>query len=123
MYLRTLSVAGVLTALAGCAGQTQNPIDYLTYRDEPLVQEVALDMNKQHVLEIAGPPSSEEPRTVSPGTCNNYILNKEGRQQAYYVSFNSAGRVDGKGFISCQQMEKNERARARAPVFDRGGGY
>ncbi len=123
MYLRTLSAAGVLTTLAACAGQTENPIDYLTYRNEPLVQEVALDMNKQHVLEIAGPPSNEVPRTASPGTCHNYVLNKAGQQQAYYVSFNSASRVDGKGFMSCQQMEKNERARARAPVFDRGGGY
>lgn len=123
MYMRTLRVAGVLAALAGCAGQAENPIDYLTFRDEPLVQKVALDMHKQHVLEITGPPSSEEPRTVNPGTCNNYILHKEGQQQAYYVSFNSADRVDGKGFMSCQQMEKNQRARARAPVFDRGGGY
>lgn len=125
MYTRTLGTLSVLAALGGCAGTPENPIDYLTYRNEPLVQQVDLDMSKQHVLDIGGPPSGEMPRSVSPGTCHDYILNRDGQVQAYHISFNSAGRVDGKGFTSCQQMENNERARARRPIGSGsgGGGY
>ncbi|HBX54637.1 osmotically-inducible lipoprotein OsmE [Pseudomonas sp. UBA2684] len=122
MYKQTLGAVCVLTTLAGCAGKPENPVDYLTYRDEPLVQQVDLDMNKQHVLEIGGPPSSQMTRTVEPGTCQDYILNKDGHQQAYHVSFNSAARVDGKGFMTCKQMESNERARANRNTGG-GGGY
>ncbi|MCY1553180.1 SmpA / OmlA family protein [compost metagenome] len=96
----------------------------MTYRSEPLVQQVDLDMSKQHVLEIGGPPSSEMRRTVEPGTCHDYILNKDGHQQAYHVSFNSAARVDGKGFMSCKQMESNERLRNRPAMGGASGsGY
>jgi osmotically inducible lipoprotein OsmE len=113
MYKQSLGVVCVLATLAGCAGKPENPIDYLTYRNEPLVKQVELDMSKTRVGELAGPSSSEMQRTLTPGTCNNYILNKEGHQQPYHVSFNSADRVDGKGFMTCEQMEVNARERAR----------
>lgn len=111
MNVRLVSVLAIL-ALPGCAGTLENPADYLTFRNEPLVQQVDEDMGKQQVLEIGGQPSSNTPRTVEPGTCHDYILNKDGHQQPYYVSFNSAARVDGKGFMTCKMMESNERARA-----------
>ncbi|WP_137818551.1 osmotically-inducible lipoprotein OsmE [Pseudomonas sp. 2FG] len=120
MYKQTLAAVSVLTALAGCASKYENPIDYLTYRDEPLVKNVEKDMSKQEVLGIGGQPSAERARTVNPGSCNDYILNVDGHQQPYHVSFDSAGRVDHKGYMSCQDMENNERARER-PVHE--GGY
>ncbi|TBU89456.1 osmotically-inducible lipoprotein OsmE [Phytopseudomonas dryadis] len=113
MFKQSLGAVCALTVLVGCAGKPENPVDHFTYRNEPLVKQVEKDMSKSTVLELGGPPSSEINRTVSPGTCNNYVLNKDGKQQPYYVSFNSADRVDGKGFLSCEQMEINERERAR----------
>ncbi|NQD91580.1 osmotically-inducible lipoprotein OsmE [Pseudomonas sp. CrR25] len=124
MYRSTLCTVSVLAALGGCVGTPENPIDYLTFGDEPLVQQVDLDMSKQHVLDIGGPPSGDSPRSVNPGSCHDYILNRDGHVQAYHVSFNSAGRVDGKGFMTCRQMESNERERERArnPIRSGGGG-
>lgn len=117
MNKNVLGVAFVLTALAGlsgCAGdKPENPVDYFTFNDQPLVRDVVDDMTKKEVLQVGGQPSSVINRSVEPGTCNNYILNNDGHQQPYYVSFNSADRVDSKGFMSCQQMEENARARAR----------
>ncbi|UVE17513.1 osmotically-inducible lipoprotein OsmE [Pseudomonas sp. LS44] len=109
MYKHTLAVITVLATMAGCAGKPENPVDYVTYRDAPLVKQVEDGMSKHQVLSIAGTPSSEVPRTVHPGSCNNYILNKEGHQQAYYVTFDSAGKVDSKGFMTCEQHEINQR--------------
>jgi osmotically inducible lipoprotein OsmE len=117
MYKQTLGVVCVLTLLAGCAGKPENPIDHLTFRNEPLVKHVEHDMNKERVLQIGGPASSEMERTQHPGSCHNYVLNKDGHQQPYHVSFDSAERVDGKGFMSCEQMEINLRERAK------GNGY
>lgn len=111
MDIRIVGSLGIATILAGCAGTLENPADHFTYRNEPLVQQVDNDMSKQQVLEIGGPPSSETARTVQPGTCNDYILTRDGHQQPYYVSFNSAARVDGQGFMTCKMMESNERAR------------
>ncbi|WP_137887036.1 osmotically-inducible lipoprotein OsmE [Pseudomonas sp. 2FE] len=120
MYQQTLAALCVLAAVTGCASKLENPTDYLTYRNEPLVKNVEKDMSKQEVLGIGGQPSAEMARTVSPGSCNDYILNADGHRQPYHVSFDSAGRVDHKGFMSCQQMESNERVKAR-PVHE--GGY
>ncbi|NQD80694.1 osmotically-inducible lipoprotein OsmE [Pseudomonas seleniipraecipitans] len=113
MFKQTLGAAAVLAVLTGCAGTPENPVDHITYRNEPLVKQVEKDMSKSTVLELGGPPSSEMARTVHPGSCNNYVLNRDGKEQPYYVAFNSADRVDSKGFMSCEQMEINERERAR----------
>ncbi|MBS7661999.1 osmotically-inducible lipoprotein OsmE [Pseudomonas lalucatii] len=120
----TLAVLALLATLPGCAAPLGHPAAYLTYRDEPLVAQVALDMNQQQVRDIAGAPSGVLQRSVSPGSCHDYILTRDGQPQAYHVSFDSAGRVDGKGFSTCTQMEDRERARARSPMgIGGGGGY
>jgi osmotically inducible lipoprotein OsmE len=49
-------------------------------------------------------------RKAYPGTCNNYVLSKDGAKQVYYVSFNDIGKVDSKGFMTCEQHEKNQRS-------------
>ena len=41
------------------------------------------------------------------------MLNKEGHQQPYYVSFSDAGRVDSKGFMTCEQWQKHEAEAAK----------
>jgi osmotically inducible lipoprotein OsmE len=87
----------------------ENPADYATYRHEPLVQDVRDGMTKDEVLTIGGPPSSEVQNTVTAGTCNNYILNVDGKEQPYYVTFTSEGRVEGKGFMTCEQHQDNKR--------------
>ena len=94
------------TVLAGCAGK--NPVDRVTYRDEPLVKEVKRGMSKERVLTLGGPPSSEYTRTAHQGTCNNYVLSRDGEQQTYYVSFDSDNRVDGQGFTTCEAKDKEQ---------------
>lgn len=106
--LIAVAAAG-LTFLSGCATHTQNPLDRVTYRDEPLVKDVEEGMSRQQVLTVGGEPSSTVDRRMGRGTCHNYVLYREGQEQPYYVSFDSAGRVDGKGFLTCQQMEENKR--------------
>ncbi len=111
MYKQSLAVVFAMAALAGCTSTTlQNPVDYATYRNEPLVKQVDDGMTEQQVLTIGGEPSTRVHRKVHPGTCNNYVLNKDGHQQTYYVTFNANGRVDSKGFMTCDQREANERA-------------
>ncbi|MFK3972339.1 osmotically-inducible lipoprotein OsmE [Pseudomonas sp. NPDC087358] len=111
MYKQSLAAVFAMAALAGCTSTTlQNPVDYATYRNEPLVKQVDDGMTEQQVLTIGGEPSTRVHRKVHPGTCNNYILNKEGHQQAYYVTFNANDRVDNKGFMTCEQREANEKA-------------
>ncbi|MFJ3524031.1 osmotically-inducible lipoprotein OsmE [Pseudomonas sp. NPDC090203] len=111
MYKQSLAVVFAMAALAGCSSTTlQNPVDYATYRNEPLVKQVDDGMTEQQVLTIGGEPSTRMHRKVHPGTCNNYVLNKDGHQQTYYVTFNANGRVDNKGFMTCEQREANERA-------------
>ena len=111
MYKQSLAVVFAMAALAGCSSTTlQNPVDYATYRNEPLVKQVDDGMTEQQVLTIGGEPSNRVHRKVHPGTCNNYVLNKDGHQQTYYVNFNANGRVDSKGFMTCEQREANERA-------------
>jgi len=111
MYKQSLGVVFAMAALAGCSSTTlQNPVDYATYHNEPLVKQVDDGMTEQQVLTIGGEPSNRVHRKVHPGTCNNYVLNKDGHQQTYYVNFNANGRVDSKGFMTCDQREANERA-------------
>lgn len=41
MYKQSLAVVFALAALAGCTSTTlQNPVDYATYRNEPLVKQI-----------------------------------------------------------------------------------
>ncbi|PAU62490.1 transcriptional regulator [Pseudomonas sp. PIC25] len=110
MFKPLLLAAGVLASVAGCATKVENPVDYVTFRNEPLVKQVDKGMSKQQVREIGGPPSTEMQRTNVEGTCNNYVLNRDGHQQPYHVSFNASGVVDGKGFMTCEEMERHERA-------------
>jgi osmotically inducible lipoprotein OsmE len=108
MYKRTLAALGVVTVITGCS-TVENPADYVTYRDEPLVQDIRDGMTKEQVRTLGGPPSSEVENTVTPGTCNNYILNVDGKEQPYYVTFDVNDRVEGKGFMTCEQHQKNKR--------------
>ncbi|WP_252273008.1 osmotically-inducible lipoprotein OsmE [Pseudomonas subflava] len=108
MYKQTLAVLAVAAAASGCSTM-ENPADYVTYNDEPLVRDVRDGMTRDEVLTIGGPPSTEVENTVTPGTCNNYILNVEGKEQPYYVTFDTNGRVDGKGFMTCEDHQDNKR--------------
>ncbi|KQQ54890.1 transcriptional regulator [Pseudomonas sp. Leaf127] len=111
MYKSMFAATCVLAALAGCTNSTaQNPVDFVTYRDQPLVKQVEDGMTREQVLKLGGTPSSVVERKVNPGTCNNYVLTRDGHQQVYHVSFNSDGRVVNKGFMTCEQREQNERA-------------
>jgi len=98
-----------LLLLVGCSTGMHNPIDRITYRNEPLVREVEDGMSQQRVLRIAGEPSAVSPRHARPGLCHDYILNRDGRQQTYHVSFDAAGQVDGRGFTTCRQLEERQR--------------
>lgn len=108
MYKQTLAVLGATALVAGCAIKPENPVDYVTYRDQPLVKQVENGMTKQQVMTIAGPPSSVI--TGQDGSCNNYVLNLDGHQQVYYVNFDSSGHVDSKGFNTCEQHRINEKS-------------
>lgn len=110
MDKRSLLVLLVLASLAGCASNTkvQNPVNFITFRNEPLVRDVDKGMTKEQVLRIGGPPSSTQRRANGLGNCNSYILAKDGQQQAFYVSFDSSGKVDGSGFMTCSELERRE---------------
>ncbi|KPX34903.1 MULTISPECIES: osmotically-inducible lipoprotein OsmE [Pseudomonas syringae group] len=111
MYKKILAATFVLATMAGCSNTTvQNPVDYVTYRNEPLVKQVENGITRQQVRTIGGEPSTTIERKVNPGTCNNYVMYKDGHKQVYHVSFNSDGRVTNKGFMTCEQREQNEKA-------------
>ena len=99
MYKQTLAILLASAALAGCSSRPENPVDYVTYRDEPLVKQVENGMTMQNVIDL---PHG--------GTCNDYILNRDGRQQPYYVRFDATGHVDAKGFKTCKQREADSKA-------------
>ncbi len=113
MFKRALYPLAAVLVLAGCASNVQNPVDRITYRDEPLVRDVEEGMTQERVLAIGGEPSSAGARTAAPGLCHDYILSRDGKQQPYYVSFDASGRVDGKGFLTCRQLEENQRNQRR----------
>jgi len=100
---------GLVTAVSGCASNSQNPLDRVTYRGEPLVKDVKHGMPQERVLALGGEPSSVTPRTARPGLCQEYVLYHDGHETPYYVTFDSSGHVDGKGFLTCAQMEENQR--------------
>ncbi|WP_110971403.1 osmotically-inducible lipoprotein OsmE [Pseudomonas huaxiensis] len=109
MYKHALAALLVSATLVGCGSRPENPVDYVTYREEPLVKQVENGMTMQRVIAIGGSPSTVIDLPHG-GTCNNYILNREGHQQAYYVRFDATGHVDAKGFKTCEQREKDEQA-------------
>ena len=112
MDTRPLLAMLVLATMAGCAStKVQNPVNYITFRNEPLVHDVDKGMSKQDVLRIGGAPSSTQKRLMNPGSCNSYILSKDGQQQAFYVSFDASGKVDGSGFMTCSELDRHERDR------------
>lgn len=106
MKIVTLTAILALGTLAGCAGH--DPVDNILYRDEPLVKQVEDGMSVEQVLTIAGAPSSQRQRQAYPGICNNYVLNNDGREQTYYVTFDANGRVEGKGFNTCEHVDDHE---------------
>ena len=57
MFKRTLFFITPLALLIGCSGNVQNPVDRITYRDEPLVRDVETGMTQARVLSIGGEPS------------------------------------------------------------------
>lgn len=79
MFKRTLFFIAPLALLIGCSGNVQNPVDRITYRDEPLVRDVETGMTQARVLTIGGEPSRATARTVVPGLCHDYILNRDGK--------------------------------------------
>ncbi|WP_175654005.1 osmotically-inducible lipoprotein OsmE [Pseudomonas sp. Marseille-P9899] len=109
MYKHALAALLVSATLVGCSSRPENPVDYVTYREEPLVKQVENGMTMQRVIAIGGSPSTVIDLPHG-GTCNNYILNREGHQQAYYVRFDATGHVDAKGFKTCEQREKDDQA-------------
>ncbi|MCQ4271566.1 osmotically-inducible lipoprotein OsmE [Pseudomonas kuykendallii] len=111
MIKQSLAFAALLATLGGCATNPENPVDYVTYRHEPLVEQVKIGMTKEQALALGGPASSEMGRTVYPGSCNNYVLNHDGKEQPYYVAFDANDRVQDKGFLTCKEMETNERTK------------
>ena len=109
MYKHALAALLASVTLIGCSSRPENPVDYVTYRDQPLVKQVENGMTMQKVIAIGGSPSTVIDLPHG-GTCNNYILNREGHQQAYYVRFDATGHVDDKGFKTCEQREKDDQA-------------
>ena len=109
MYKQTLAILLATTALTACGSRPENPVDYVTYRDEPLVKQVENGMTMQRVIAIGGSPSTVIDLPHG-GTCNNYILNRDGHQQPYYVRFDATGHVDAKGFKTCEQRQEDDKA-------------
>lgn len=107
--LATLLAGATLATLGACSSRPENPVDHVTYRNQPLVKQVENGMTMQRVIAIGGKPSTilELPNG---GICNNYVLNHEGQQQPYYVRFDASGHVDAKGFKTCEQREEDRKA-------------
>ena len=80
MYKQTLAILLASATLVACGSRPENPVDYVTYRDEPLVKQVEKGMTMQKVIAIGGSPSNVIDLPHG-GTCNDYILNHDGHQQ------------------------------------------
>lgn len=109
MLKHAFIAVGMAATLSGCASNSQNPLDRVTFRGEPLVKDVKHGMSQERVLALGGEPSSLTPRTARAGTCQEYVLYHDGHETPYYVTFDASGNVDGKGFLTCSQMEENQR--------------
>lgn len=114
MKTLTLALATVLSAVTGCTSNSS------LYQDQPLVSKVAEGMNKEQVVLIGGEPQSVSERTVVAGTCFDYTLVKSGQQQPYSVSFDGAGKVDKKSFMTCAQWSRAQQ-KSREPLNNMGG--
>lgn len=108
MYKQSLAVLALAATISGCS-TLENPVDYVTFRDEPLVKQVEHGMTQEQVRTLGGPPSTQVENRFTGGTCNNYVLNVDRHEQPYYVSFDANGRVDSKGFMTCEQHQDNQR--------------
>ncbi|WP_077049075.1 osmotically-inducible lipoprotein OsmE [Pseudomonas sp. KK4] len=104
-----------LVTLAGCSS------DARVFRDQPLVAKVEIGMNAEQVQQIGGAPLSISPRTVEAGTCYDYKLVQPDHRQPYNISFDSRGKVDHKGFMTCAEWSNAQR-KAREPSRSSGGG-
>lgn len=110
MFKPLFTVVVIATTLSGCANM-QNPVDRFTYRNEPLVKDITRGMSQDRVLTLGGEPSRVNTRSGRRGVCHDYVLNRNGKEQVYHVAFDGSGRVEGKGFLSCAQLEENQRER------------
>ncbi|MGH8438799.1 MAG: osmotically-inducible lipoprotein OsmE [Pseudomonas sp.] len=108
------ALVAMLSAASGCA------TDSHVYRDQPLVAKVETGMNKEQVQSIGGKPLSETGRTVVPGTCFDYMLTQPGKKQPYHVSFDGAGKVDHKSFMTCAEWSRAQQ-KSREPPSNMGG--
>ncbi|MGF6108742.1 osmotically-inducible lipoprotein OsmE [Pseudomonas frederiksbergensis] len=108
------ALLAVLAASGGCS------TDSHVYRNQPLVAKVERGMSQDQVEQIGGKPLAVTDRTVVPGTCFDYKLMQDGRQQPYNVSFNGAGKVDHTSFMSCAQWSNAQR-KAREPSHSTSG--
>lgn len=114
MNTSTCLLMFTLSALVGCSTNAS------LYHDNPLVAKVATGMNKDQVMQIGGKPDAESDRTVVPGSCFDYMLAKPGQKHPYSVSFDSNGKVDKTGFMTCAEWS-NAQLRARQPLPSMGG--
>jgi len=110
----------VITLAAGTGCATNSSV----YQDLPLVSQVQPGMSKEQVLHIGGQPLSESERANGAGTCLDYMLAKQGQQQAYSINFNDANKVEGKNFATCAQASHQNTRKALDNMGGAGGaGY
>ena len=64
MYKHSLAVLAVAAVMTGCS-TIENPVDYVTFRNEPLVKQVDHGMTREQVRTLGGPPSSEAEHSLS----------------------------------------------------------
>lgn len=107
------ALVAVLSAAAGCSTNSH------IYRDQPLVAKVETGMTKDQVQGIGGAPLSVSERTVKPGTCFDYMLTQSGQKQPFNVSFDETGKVDHKGFMTCDQWSRAQQQ--STPPTNMGG--
>ena len=70
MFMRALLLAAALGSMSGCATKIENPTDYITYRNEPLVRQVEEGMtrSRSRPSAVVRPPSSSAASTPVPAT-------------------------------------------------------
>lgn len=108
MQVKNHIVAGicavaVLTSLASCSVYDRAA----SYVDEPVVRDVSVGMSKQQVDSIAGQPATTINLMNANGTCNTYLINgTSNKPQAYFVSFDTRGKVMNKGYQTCADYDK-----------------
>lgn len=112
-----LTLATLLFASAGCTTNASR------YHDQPLVSRVETGMNQAQVMQIGGPPLGQSARSEGPGTCFDYQFTRANEHQPYSVSFDAAGKVEQKSFMTCAQAgQAGQRSRERASSMGGMGG-